>query len=201
MLLVVTVKRPTRELVLDAALSAFADRGFAATSLDDLAADLGITKQGILYHYSSKDRLLRAVIDRTAVELLEVFDHDVDHAAIGFDRIESVVRVTFRLAARRPEVLGLLRQVSRLGDPHTTAMATAMGSVLVRARLFLEREMDEGRFRRHEPRFLLLSAYSAVLGVATEPELMRAMGVEPSLRSLAEARSELTSFLRDALVR
>ncbi|MCP4963436.1 MAG: hypothetical protein GY925_29730 [Actinomycetia bacterium] len=64
-----------------------------------------------------------------------------------------------------------------------------------RANNFLEHEMAAGRLRRHEPRFLLLSAYSAVIGVATEPEIMRAMGVEPNLRSLAEARSELTSFL------
>ncbi len=69
-----------------------------------------------------------------------------------------------------------------------------------RANNFLEHEMAAGRLRRHEPRFLLLSAYSAVIGVATEPEIMRAMGVEPNLRSLAEARSELTSFLRAALV-
>ena len=190
----------TRDRILEAAQSAFASAGYSDTSLDDLAAELGVTKQAILYHYSSKERLLGAVIDRTAVDLLEVFEREVDFAAIGFERIESVVRVTFRLAARRPELLGLLRQVSRLGEPHATALAAGLGSMMVRARVFLEREMDAGRLRRHEPRLLLLSAYSAVIGVAAEPDVMRAMGVEPSLRSLTEARAELTSFLRDALV-
>jgi len=190
----------TQDRVLDAALDAFGTRGYAATSLDDLANDVGLTKQAILYHFSSKGGLLGAVITRTASELVAVFDHDVDHSTIGFARIESVVRVTFRLAATRPEVLGLLRQVSRLGEPHATALATGLGTMLERARGFLEREMDAGRLRRHEPRLLMLSAYSAIIGVATEPEVMRAMGVEPSLRSLIEARTELTSFLRDALV-
>ena len=189
----------TRERVLDVALGAFGTRGFSSTSLDELALDVGLTKQAILYYFSSKDRLLTAVIDRTATELVDVFDAEVDHTLVGFDRIASVVRVTFRLAARRPEVLGLLRQVSRLGEPHTTALASGMGSMMQRARTFLETEMDAGRLRRHEPRLLLLSAYSAVIGVATEPEVMRAMGVEPSLRSLTEARAELTSFLRQAL--
>ena len=31
--------------------------------------------------------------------------------------------------------------------------------MMVRARVFLEREMDAGRLRRHEPRLLLLSAW------------------------------------------
>ena len=186
--------------MLDAALVAFSERGFAATSLDDLAGDLGLTKQAILYHFGSKDSLLSAVIDRTAAELVGLFDAEVDRSGRGFSRIESVVRVTFRLAARRPEVLGLLRQVSRLGDPHTSRLASGLGSLMERATGFLDAEMDAGRLRRHEPRFLLLSAYSAVIGVATEPEVMRAMGVEPTLRSLAQARAELTSFLSDALV-
>ena len=119
---------------------------------------------------------------------------------MGFERVANVVRTTFRIAARRPELLGLLRQVSRLGDPHTTRLASGMNDLMERARSFLEHEMSAGRLRRHEPRLLLLSAYSAVLGVASEPEVMRAMGVEPTLRSLAQARSELTAFLRNALV-
>lgn len=194
------VSRPTRERVLDAALVAFSDRGYAGTSLDDLATSLGLTKQAILYHFGSKDALLTAVIDRTAAGLVELFAAEVDQGAEGFSRIESVVRATFRLAARRPEVLGLLRQVSRLGEPHTSRLAAGMGTLMDRATKFLDDEMAAGRLRRHEPRFLLLSAYSAVVGVATEPEVMRALGVEPSLRSLAQARTELVSFLSDALV-
>lgn len=190
----------TRDRVLDAALGAFAARGVAATSLDDLAVDLGITKQAILYHFSSKERLLGSVIDRTAGELVKLYEEDERPGLVGFDRIASVVRTTFRIAARRPELLGLLRQVSRLGDPHTTRLAAGLHDLMERARGFLEREMTAGRLRRHEPRFLLASAYSAVLGVASEPEVMRALGVEPTLRSLALARAELTSFLHDALV-
>jgi AcrR family transcriptional regulator len=190
----------TPDRVLDAALGAFGTRGFDGTSLDDLATELGITKQAILYHFSSKDRLLGAVIDRTASELVKVYEEADTQGLVGFERVANVVRTTFRIAARRPELLGLLRQVSRLGDPHTTRLASGMNDLMERARSFLEHEMSAGRLRRHEPRLLLLSAYSAVLGVASEPEVMRAMGVEPTLRSLAQARGELTAFLRNALV-
>jgi len=47
---------------------------------------------------------------------------------------------------------------------------------------------------------LLLAVYSAVIGVATEPEVMRALGLEPDLRSLVKARREIIEFLRAALV-
>ena len=46
-----------------------ARRGYEATSLDALAAELGIRKQTILYYFPSKEALLDAVIDRSAAEL------------------------------------------------------------------------------------------------------------------------------------
>ena len=164
-------------------------RGYDATSLDDLAADLGITKQAILYHYSSKEALLKATIELAVNELGSALSGAANPQARGFERIEDLVRATFSLAARRPEVLGLVRLVSRQGGVASGKLASAMSVMLGDAVRFVEVEMDAGRFRRLEPRMLLLAVYSAVVGVATEPEVMRALGLEPDLRSLVRART------------
>jgi TetR/AcrR family transcriptional regulator len=63
--------RATRDRILDAALVAWGTRGYEATSLDALAASLGLAKQSILYWFPSKDALLEAVIQRSASELAE----------------------------------------------------------------------------------------------------------------------------------
>ena len=189
----------TRDRALDAALASFAGRGYEATSLDALAAELGVRKQTILYYFPSKERLLDAVVDRTAAELADVLERALASAGPGWARIEAVVRSVFRLAARRPELLGLLREVSRLGPPAATRLADGLEPLVVRARSFLEAEMAAGSMRRQDARLLLLSAYSAVIGVATEVEVLRALGVEPTPRSLVRRRRELLAFLRSAL--
>ena len=190
----------TRERILDAALTAFGLRGFDSTSLDELAAQVGITKQAILYHFSSKQELLAATIELAVQELGGALSEAADAEARGFQRIEDLVRATFSLAARRPEVLGLVRIVSRQGGAASGKLASSMGFMLAEAVKFVEEEMSAGRFRRLEPRMLLLAVYSAVVGVATEPEVMRALGLEPDLRSLVRARRETIEFLRAALV-
>src|SRR5215211_6746947 len=100
----------TAERILDASMSAFGTRGYEATSLDDLARDLGIRKQTILYWFPSKETLLDAVIDRTAGELRSRLERALLAAGEGFDRVEAIVRAMFRLAARFPAMLGLLRE-------------------------------------------------------------------------------------------
>src|ERR687897_65213 len=70
----------TADRILDAALDAFGTRGYGATSLDDLAGDLGIRKQTILYWYSTKEVLLDAAIDRTAAEVTRRLERAVASA-------------------------------------------------------------------------------------------------------------------------
>jgi AcrR family transcriptional regulator len=190
----------TRGRILDAALASFADRGYEATSLDAVATGLGVRKQTILYHFGSKEALLDAVIDRSATELSDALERALAKAGPGFQRVEALVKAVFRVAARQPELLGLLREVSRLGPPATTRLMDALDPLIERARAFLEAEMDAGNMRRQDPRLLLLSSYSTVIGVATEVEVLRAVGVEPTVRSLLRRRDELLDFLKSALV-
>lgn len=189
----------TADRVIDAAIESFGTRGYEATSLDALAAELGIRKQTILYWFPSKEALLGAVIDRCATELSDALEVALAHAGRGFARVEAIVRAVFRLALRRPALLGLLREVSRLGPPWSTRLTDQLDPLVDRARTFLDAEMDAGTMRRTDPRLLLLSAYSTVIGVATEVEVQRALGVDPSLRSMVVRRRELVAFLRSAL--
>lgn len=190
----------TRERVLDAALTSFGGRGYEATSLDQVAAELGIRKQTILYYYPSKSELLDAVIDVSSAALSETLEAALADAGPGWDRVEAIIRSVFRLALRRPELLGLLREVSRLGPPAATRLTESLDPLVKRAREFLEAEMAAGHMRTTDARLLLLSVYSTVLGVATEVEVLRAVGIEPTLRSMVIRRRELLRFLHSALV-
>jgi len=190
----------TRERVLDAALASFGGKGYEATSLDQLAAELGIRKQTILYYYPSKAELLDAVVDLSSAALSETLEAALADAGPGWDRVEAIIRSVFRLALRRPELLGLLREVSRLGPPAATRLTENLEPLVKRAREFLEAEMSAGHMRTTDARLLLLSVYSTVLGVATEVEVLRAVGIEPTRRSMVIRRRELLRFLHSALV-
>src|SRR5205085_11070270 len=61
-----------RESILHAAASAFAERGFAATSMDDVAAAAGISRLIVYRHFNSKEALYEAVLERVSARLGEV---------------------------------------------------------------------------------------------------------------------------------
>lgn len=186
--------------MLAAAVESFGRAGYEVTSLDALAAELGVTKQTILYYFPTKEKLLEQVVISSATELTEALDSAIEGSESAWEHVEAVVRTVFRLAVRRPELLGLLREVSRLGPPAATWLTSQLEPQVERAVAFLEGEMAAGRIRHSDARLLLVSAYSTVIGVATEVEVLRAVGVEPTLRSTVLRRRELLSFLRSALM-
>jgi TetR/AcrR family transcriptional regulator, transcriptional repressor of aconitase len=81
----------TREQVLTAALEIIAERGLSSTTIQQIADAVGMTKQGLLHHFGSREELLLSVIARsdelntrdlpaqTALEaLIEVDQHNME---------------------------------------------------------------------------------------------------------------------------
>ncbi|TFV86504.1 TetR/AcrR family transcriptional regulator [Blastococcus sp. CT_GayMR20] len=104
--------RPGHSLdsLLDVAVAVFNERGFEATSMDELAARLGVTKSAIYHHVPSKVELLRLALDRALDALFAVTDEPGATTGRAIDRLEHVVRGSVRvLAAELPFVTLLLR--------------------------------------------------------------------------------------------
>jgi AcrR family transcriptional regulator len=100
-----------REQILTAATEAFARSGFAATSLEDIAAEAGVTRVILYRHFDSKTDLYQAVLDRMCARI----DAHVAEPVGGFTDasidglLEAAVespagfRLLFQHALREPE--------------------------------------------------------------------------------------------------
>src|SRR5215467_11521395 len=67
----------TRARILDVALELFAERGYAGTSVRDIAERLGMTKSSLYYHFASKEDVLNALV----TPLIEDLDEFIADAA------------------------------------------------------------------------------------------------------------------------
>lgn len=64
----------TRQQILAAASDAFLAHGYAATTLEQVATELGITRGAVLHHFGSKSALLRSLLEPFFRELDSVLD-------------------------------------------------------------------------------------------------------------------------------
>jgi len=100
----------TLDSLLDAAVALFNERGYEATSVDEVATRLGVTKSAIYHHVPSKGELLRLALDRALDALFAVTSETGATTGPAIERLEYVVRGSVRvLAAELPFVTLLLR--------------------------------------------------------------------------------------------
>ena len=187
----------TRDTILEAATDLFGVRGVEAVSLDQIASEVGVAKQTLLYWFPSKDDLIEQVLAATAAELAVVVEAAIRSAPDDpLDRIEAVVKAVFRPAVRRPALLGLVREISRLPTSSSDALTTRVQPLVARAVEWMRTEMAAGRLRAGDPSVIVALVYATVTGIATEPEALRAVGWNPDVAGLRRLRDELVEFLR-----
>src|SRR6266540_1172998 len=87
-----------REQILAAATRAFARAGFAATSLDDIAAQAGVSRAILYRHFDSKTDLYRAVLDRACTRLADAVGTS-DFTAASIDALVGAA-AAYRMTAR-----------------------------------------------------------------------------------------------------
>ncbi|MFI7642347.1 TetR/AcrR family transcriptional regulator [Nonomuraea sp. NPDC049400] len=107
-----------REQILDAATRAFARAGYAATGLDNVAAEAGLTRAMLYRHFESKADLYRAVLDGACLRLAEAtgvddFDESTLPALVRAASADpNGFRLLFRYAAREPDFRDLIDSIT-----------------------------------------------------------------------------------------
>lgn len=132
----------TRAKLIRAARKAFAAKGYAAASMDELTAEAGLTRGALYHNFGGKQGLLQAVVDQIDREMVERMLAAQGQAASRWDGLldEGVAYIEMAL---EPEVqrIMLLDGPAVLGDPSQWPNQNAC---LLRTTQTLQALIDEG---------------------------------------------------------
>jgi len=107
-----------RQAILAAAVELFVDGGYGATSLDDIAGKVGLTRQAALYHFRTKEDLLRSVVDPYLQDLTAALDAiTVDDPPTAAEQRATLTALVDVLVAHR----GVVSLLSRFTTATTIA--------------------------------------------------------------------------------
>ena len=156
-----------RRQILDAAVRAFARRGYEATRVGDVATEAGVA-YGLVYHYfSSKEELLETIFRDTWSQMLETIREIEAEADRVREQLRKVVALVLRAWNRDPDLVRVLvREVTR--TPHLQTEVAEIQHAFDALERIIARGQEAGEFRREiDPRVAGWSLYGALEEILT----------------------------------
>ena len=186
-----------REQIIDAAMRAFAQRGFTRTTNKDIAHEAGITPGLIYYYFESKEALLKAIIEtRSPVRLMATLPQNMltmpPQLFMRF-MIQQVLRII-----ESENFVGLIRvilpELVHGDNPEITAL---VGGAILRVMDFighyLEAKMQSGELRHTEVSVTTQIIFGSVAGFVLRRQIFRdPVALEYSHEQIADSVVETT---------
>ena len=192
------IQEEKEELILEAALEVFSQRGFHGSTIDQIAEVAGMSKPNLLYYFRTKEAMHRALIDRVLenwLEPLQAFDAEGDPE----EEIRSYIRRKLEMAREFPRESRLFANEILQGAPHIAGVLDGPLKELVDEKAEVIRAwIASGKVRDCDPHHMIFSIWSTTQHYADFDVQVKA--VLGSGRDGADRFEEAARFLEGLFV-
>ncbi|WP_291591698.1 TetR/AcrR family transcriptional regulator [Bacteroides sp.] len=177
--------------IIDTAQQIFIEKGFAGTSMSDIAATVGINRPTLHYYFRTKDKMFKAVFGSIVISLMPKI-HDIIKLDIPFvDRMGMVLDEYIELFTKEPYLPKFIcgeiqRDVNHLLE---AAKELQFEAALTLIKDNLLAEMEAGKIKKIPLPMVFLTFYSLL----TYPFLVRNLITTLFL----DSEEDFTSFLQE----
>jgi len=187
-----------RRAILDAALRVFAQRGYAAARISDVAEAAGVGKGTVYLYFASKEDLLLGVFESCVDEILSMIDQLVVARPTPREGLRTFFDAALGLVASNVELLDLFEQRVILADARLRARGTAFfRSMIERVVSKLTPEAKSELMLDYDIEIIA----TAIIGALASYRLYRLLHPEEAPEtSLAKVSGELSRFFAAAFL-
>ncbi|MFC3616683.1 TetR family transcriptional regulator C-terminal domain-containing protein [Lutimaribacter marinistellae] len=181
------IQKKNRATILDAALEVFAAHGFRGATVDQIAAQAGLSKPNLLYYFPSKEAIHAALLEGLLDTWLDPL-RDLDAQGEPLEEIIAYVRRKLQMSREFPRESRLFANEIVQGAPRIQDALRHDLKILVDEKVaVIETWMAEGRIARVHPYHLIFSIWSLTQHYADFDVQVRAvMGPEDPFNSAPE---------------
>lgn len=149
--------------IIEAARTVFIERGYAETSMSEIATKAGINRPALHYYFRTKDKMFQAVFGSIVSSVIpQVFDAIMHRDKSIAERTECIINAYYNLFDSTPHLpLFMLRELNR--DPELlikTIMGLNIIDTMREAIASLQEEMEEGKLKKVPLQFIFFNFYS-----------------------------------------
>ncbi|HET9252002.1 MAG TPA: TetR/AcrR family transcriptional regulator [Candidatus Eisenbacteria bacterium] len=154
-----------REAILHAALRAFRERGYHATTLEDIARRLDVRKTSLYYYFPDKESILYQCHRQSLLELNRILT-EARSLATPRERLRHVIQEHVRVMTDTLEGSPLAFEVTAFSEERQAEIIAARDRYEREVRRFVEQGVQDGAFRSVDAKMTVFAILGAINWIA-----------------------------------
>lgn len=154
------IQKKNRAAILEAALNVFSAHGFRGATVDQIAAEAGLSKPNLLYYFPSKEAIHTALLSGLLDTWLAPL-HDLDENGEPMEEILSYIKRKLQMSRELPRESRLFANELVQGAPRIhDALSNDLKALVDQKAAVLTHWMDQGKIAHLHPHHLIFSIWA-----------------------------------------
>ncbi len=154
------IQQRNRKLILDAALEVFASEGYRGATLDQIAAQAGLSKPNILYYFSGKEEIHVTLLNRLMETWLDPL-RQVDPQGEPLEELLAYIHRKVRMSKQFPRESRLFANEVLQGAPRMKPhLKSGLKPLFDDTCALIQGWMDAGKLAACDPQHLIFSIWA-----------------------------------------
>jgi AcrR family transcriptional regulator len=98
----------TKRKIFETSMKLFAEKGYEATSIEEITATVGVAKGTLYYHFSSKEEIFNFLIEEGIKLLQNSVDIKTSKHSNYIDKVKAIVLIQIKIVAKYEDIITII---------------------------------------------------------------------------------------------
>ena len=166
----------TKRKIFETSMKLFAEKGYDATSIEEITATVGVAKGTLYYHFSSKEEIFNFLVE----EGIKLLQNSIDIKTAKFpnyiDKLKAIVLIQIKIVAKYEDIITILLSQFWGNEARNQKCQKHILSYVSKIEDIVRAGMEKGEIKKGDPKAVASEIYglicsSLVYKIRTEKDL------------------------------
>ena len=142
----------TKRKIFEASMKLFAEKGYDATSIEEITATVGVAKGTLYYHFSSKEEIFNFLVEEGMKLLHNSIDIKIDKLPHYIDKLKAIILIQIKIVVKYEDLITILLN-QFWGKEHILTYIEKIEGIV-------KEGIDKGEIKKGDPKVIASEIYA-----------------------------------------
>ena len=152
----------TKRKIFETSMKLFAEKGYDATSIEEITATVGVAKGTLYYHFSSKEEIFNFLVEEGMKLLQNSIDIKTENLSNYIDKIKAIILIQIKIVVKYEDLIKILLSQFWGNEPKNIKCQEQIFDYINKIKRVVEEGIEKGEIKKGNPEAIASEIYGLI---------------------------------------